>query len=192
METKQLLKAVVFVTVIAMSCASKKKKDPRDFTDADIYKLDEEWMEEGEIEEGDLPEHLRPSPSVDFAKVDPSDPEAILKMTKKGKTLMMFVTISGNPTQAETEEISTLWQSMLYNANIEITRFVISENRVLIKLADGSYAYEIKDFLVQQDRCETVTIEGKDYPGKASKGAKDNKSKAQSKKTKKSNKKTEL
>ena len=110
-----------------------------------------------------------------------------MKASKRHKTLMMFVTISGNPTEAETEEISGLWQSMLYNANIEITRFavkvasncrsffqkffwfrfVVSSNRVLIKLADGSYAYEIKDFLVQQDRCETVTIEGKDYPGKA-------------------------
>lgn len=46
-------------------------------------------------------------------------------------------------------------------------RFVISPNRILVKLADGSYAYEVRDFLVQQDRCEKVTIEGQDYPGKA-------------------------
>ena len=36
---------------------------------------------------------------------------------------MMFATVSGNPTEAETEEITGLWQSMLYNANIEITRW---------------------------------------------------------------------
>jgi len=35
-------------------------------------------------------------------------------------------------------------------------------------LKDGSQAWEVKDFLVQQDRCEVVTIEGKDYPGKGS------------------------
>jgi len=35
-------------------------------------------------------------------------------------------------------------------------------------LKDGSQAWEVKDFLVQQDRCESVTIEGKDYPGKGS------------------------
>lgn len=46
-------------------------------------------------------------------------------------------------------------------------RFVVSPNRILIKLADGSYAYEIKDFLIEQERCELVTIEGRDYPGKA-------------------------
>jgi len=35
-------------------------------------------------------------------------------------------------------------------------------------LKDGSKAWEIKNFLVQQDRCEVVTIEGKDYYGKGS------------------------
>ena len=34
-------------------------------------------------------------------------------------------------------------------------------------LKDGSKAWEIKDFLVSQERCELVTIEGKDYYGKA-------------------------
>ena len=39
---------------------------------------------------------------------------------------------------------------------------------MLLMLKDGSQAWEVKDFLVQQDRCEVVTIEGKDYPGKGS------------------------
>ena len=34
-------------------------------------------------------------------------------------------------------------------------------------LKDGAMAWEVKDYLVQQDRCEEVTIEGKNYPGKA-------------------------
>ena len=37
-------------------------------------------------------------------------------------------------------------------------------------LNDGSMAWEAKDFLVQQDRCEVVTIDGKDYPGKGGTG----------------------
>ena len=44
----------------------------------------------------------------------------------------------------------------------------MGSNRVLLMLKDGSKAWEVKDFLVQQDRCEVVTIEGKDYPGKGS------------------------
>ncbi|WAR29499.1 MESD-like protein [Mya arenaria] len=44
--------------------------------------------------------------------------------------------------------------------------YVVSENRVIFMLNNGAMAWEIKDFLVNQDRCEEVTIEGKSYPGK--------------------------
>jgi len=46
-------------------------------------------------------------------------------------------------------------------------RYVVGSNRVLLMLKDGSQAWEVKDFLTRQDRCDVVTIEGKDYPGKA-------------------------
>lgn len=36
-------------------------------------------------------------------------------------------------------------------------------------IKDGSKAWEIKNFLVTQERCEEVTIEGKNYPGAAAK-----------------------
>lgn len=80
------------------------------------------WQKDDDIEEGDLPEHKRPSAPVDFSKLDPGKPESILKMTKKGKTLMMFVTVSGNPTEKETEEITSLWQGSLFNANYDVQR----------------------------------------------------------------------
>lgn len=47
-------------------------------------------------------------------------------------------------------------------------RYVVGSNRALFLLKDGAKAWEVKDFLVKQERCEVVTIEGKDYPGKAS------------------------
>ena len=46
-------------------------------------------------------------------------------------------------------------------------RYVVGSNRILFLLSDGAQAWEIKDFLVEQDRCEVVTIEGRDYYGKA-------------------------
>lgn len=48
--------------------------------------------------------------------------EGIKAMNKKGQTIMLFATVSGNPTKAETEQISSLWQSSLFNANYQITR----------------------------------------------------------------------
>lgn len=75
-----------------------------------------------DIEEGDLPEHKRSSPPIDFSKVDASKPEELLKVSKKGRTLMVFATVSGDPTEKETEEITGLWQGSLFNANYDLQR----------------------------------------------------------------------
>ncbi|XP_070809507.1 LRP chaperone MESD [Pituophis catenifer annectens] len=178
----------LFVAVVLCACLvaaeepkkssdkpGKKKKDIRDYNDADMARLLEQWEEDDDIEEGDLPEHKRQSPPIDFSKIDPKKPENILKMTKKGKTLMMFVTVSGEPTEKETEEITNLWQGSLFNANYDVQRFIVGSNRAIFMLRDGSYAWEIKDFLVNQERCEDVTLEGQVYPGKGGGGKEKNK-----------------
>ncbi|XP_013014385.1 LRP chaperone MESD isoform X2 [Cavia porcellus] len=133
---------------------------------AALLSKDGGFQKDDDIEEGDLPEHKRPPAPVDFSKIDPGKPESILKMTKKGKTLMMFVTVSGSPTEKETEEITSLWQGSLFNANYDVQRFIVGSDRAIFMLRDGSYAWEIKDFLVNQDRCADVTLEGQVYPGK--------------------------
>ncbi|XP_020792746.1 LRP chaperone MESD [Boleophthalmus pectinirostris] len=167
--------ALLLCTVFVFVCAAenqdkpKKKKDIRDYNDADMARLLEQWEEDDDIEDGDLPEHKRSPPPIDFSKVDPSKPEELLKLSKKGRTLMVFATVSGNPTEKETEEITGLWQGSLFNANYDIQRFVVGSNRVIFMLRDGSMAWEVKDFLVSQDRCAEVTVEGQIYPGKAAK-----------------------
>ncbi|KAI9536249.1 hypothetical protein NQZ68_035317 [Dissostichus eleginoides] len=148
---------------------AKKKKDIRDYNDADMARLLEQWEEDDDIEEGDLPEHKRSPPPIDFSKMDPSKPQELLKMSKKGKTLMVFATVSGEPTEKETEELTGLWQGSLFNANYDIQRFVVGSNRVIFMLRDGSYAWEVKDFLISQERCAEVTVEGQVFPGKAGK-----------------------
>jgi hypothetical protein len=55
------------------------------------------------------------------------DPETLIKMTKKGQTMMMFATVSGNPTKRETEEISQIWWTALKNALYDITKYVYLE-----------------------------------------------------------------
>ncbi|KAJ8271558.1 hypothetical protein COCON_G00104170 [Conger conger] len=183
------------LTIICILAASddkdkkpKKKKDIRDYNDADMARLLEEWEKDDDIEEGDLPEHRRSPPPVDFSKIDASKPEELLKMTKKGKTLMVFATVSGEPTEKETEEITSLWQGSLFNANYDVQRFVVGSNRAIFMLRDGSYAWEIKDFLVGQERCSDVTVEGQVFPGKAAK--KDSPGKEQNESSQKKKNKT--
>ncbi|XP_017333591.1 LRP chaperone MESD [Ictalurus punctatus] len=181
-----LLFVVFILSVHCSNSNPKKKKDIRDYNDADMAKLLEQWEKDDDIEEGDLPEHRRPSPPIDFSKVDPSKPQDLLKMSKKGKTVMVFATVSGNPTEKETEDVTSLWQGSLFNANFDVQRFVVGSNRVIFMLRDGSYAWEIKDFLTLQERCEDVTVEGQVFPGKAANKA--NKEKAQNETKKKKDK----
>lgn len=47
-------------------------------------------------------------------------------------------------------------------------RYMIDDNRAIFMFKDGSQAWEAKDFLLQQDRCESVSLENKVYPGKGS------------------------
>ncbi|XP_077084187.1 LRP chaperone MESD isoform X2 [Siphateles boraxobius] len=133
-----LLFLIFFISVHCTETKAKKKKDIRDYNDADMARLLEEWE----------------------------------MMTSKR---VIYRSTKGNPTEKETEEITSLWQGSLFNANFDVQRFVVGSNRVIFMLRDGSYAWEIKDFLVAQDRCEDVTVEGQVFPGKdAKKDAKGN------------------
>ncbi|XP_071943535.1 LDLR chaperone boca-like [Antedon mediterranea] len=170
---------------------AKKKKDIRDFNDADIERLFDEWEEgEEDTDEDDLPEHLREPPKVDFSKLDTSNPENMVKMTKKGKTLMVFVTVSGKPEKQEAEEITQLWQNQLFQANFQLQRYMVSDERAIFMVTDGSTAFDIKNFLIEQERCYSVSIDQQEYFGRGSDKyeGKTNK-KAEKKKDKKKDKK---
>lgn len=67
----------------------------------------------------DTPEHLRPQPQIDMSKIDMSNPENILKVSKKGRTVMAFVTVSNSPSRLESEEVTKVWQTSLWNANLQ-------------------------------------------------------------------------
>ncbi|XP_063952510.1 LRP chaperone MESD-like [Lytechinus pictus] len=125
-------------------------------------------QEDEEKDPDDLMEHERPAPKIDFSKMDAKNPESILQMSKKGKTLMMFVTVSGDPTQEEAETITQRWQDQLFNANFQLQRYMVDSNRAIFLLKDGALAWEMKNFLIDQDRCYEVTIDNKSYYGKGS------------------------
>lgn len=181
--TRTLITALCLVILCCALVQSKKsdpknkpdwaKKDVRDYTEADLERLLDQWEEDEEpLEEDELPEHLRPSPQLDLSKLDMSNPEAMLQATKKGKTVMTFVAVSGNPTRDECEEITKIWQTSLWNNHIQAERYTIDDNRAIFMYKDGAHAWQAKDFLVEQERCESVTIESKVYHGKHS-GKKD-------------------
>lgn len=46
---------------------------------------------------------------------------------------------------------------------------MVEDDRAIFLFKDGSQAFSAKEFLVEQDRCESITIESKVYYGKHSK-----------------------
>lgn len=85
---------------------------------------------------------------------------------------MTFVNVMGNPTKEEAETTTKLWQTSLWNAHIQAERYMVDDSRAIFMFKDGAQAWEAKDFLVEQELCESVTIENKVYNGKYS-GKKD-------------------
>lgn len=159
MKSSYLILILVFV-LISVNCKKFTdenkpewaKKDIRDFNDADMERLLDQWEvsflmeilikdfltftriklmtlvmstfqeDEEPLEDDELPEHLRPQPKIDMSQIDMSNPENLLKMTKKGRTVMSFVQVSGNPTRDEAEEITKIWQTGLWNSHIQAER----------------------------------------------------------------------
>uniref|UniRef100_A0A1B0D3G5 Uncharacterized protein n=1 Tax=Phlebotomus papatasi TaxID=29031 RepID=A0A1B0D3G5_PHLPP len=145
------------------------KKDIRDYTDADMERLLEQWEEDEEpLEPDELPEHLRPQAPIDLSKLDVNNPEAMVRESKKGRTVMAFVQVGGSSSREESETITKIWQSSLWNNHIQAERYMIEDARAIFMFKDGAQAWVAKDFLVEQEQCESVTIESKKYPGKYS------------------------
>lgn len=154
----------VFLLFTLAANASKKKKDIRDYSEADLEKLYQQWADEDDKDDDD---EFGMKPPKDGFKFDPSKmtPEEMMKMSKKGKTLMIFARLKGNPEKSETEKITTRWQQGLLNGNIQTERYLVSDDRVIFLTKDGSYAWEIKDFLIQQPECLEVTFDNQKFPG---------------------------
>ena len=129
-------------------------------------------MQENE-EEKDPDDYAWKKPKEPNVMFDPTKPidnaEDLLKQSKKGQVLMLFVQVAGDITKDEAEKITGRWQSSLFNGNIQIQRYMIEDTKAIFLLQDGSLAWDVKDFLINQPECRSVEIEQKTYWGKAAK-----------------------
>lgn len=159
------------------------KKDIRDYTDADMERLLDQWDEDEEpLPDDELPEHLRPQPKLSFDPNNIGDPENLLKMSKKGRTLMMFVQVEDRLSPDEAEEVTKIWQSALYNSHIQAERYMVDQRRAIFMFKDGAQAWDAKDFLVEQPEMKECSIENKVYHGYHTPEGKKEKAEAEAKK----------
>ncbi|XP_071552502.1 LDLR chaperone boca [Panulirus ornatus] len=176
------------------------KKDIRDYTDADLERLLDQWDEDEEpLPDDELPEHLRPAPKLEFDPSNIGDPENLLKMSKKGRTLMMFVQVKDELSPEQAEEVTKIWQGSLYNSHIQAERYMVDQRRAIFMFRDGAQAWDAKDFLIEQQELKECSVENKVYHGrftpegrKELKETEALKKETKSNKTKKKKKKDEL
>lgn len=91
------------------------------------------------------------------------DPESLLKSSKKGKPVMVFVGVRGDLDQAYTERVSARWMQSLQNAHIQVQRYIVAPDRVLFVVEDGSLAWDVKDYLTKLTECTTVSFDQFSY-----------------------------
>ncbi len=88
------------------------------------------------------------------------DPQDLMKKSKQGKPVMIFVGVAGSPPdQAQTDRVSARWVQSLQNAHISVERYVVAPDRVLLLTHDGSKAWQIKDYLITLSDCTTVSFD---------------------------------
>ncbi|XP_046833952.1 LDLR chaperone boca [Vespa crabro] len=143
---------------------SWRDKDIRDMTDADLEHLLDQWEENEEpLPPDELPEYLRPSPKIDLSQIDVSNPDNVLKMTKKGKGVMMFVDVMEDISQDQAEIVMRIWQSSLQNNHIIAERYPIDLKRSVFLFREGSQAVDAKNYLLEQPELSHVMLEGQTY-----------------------------
>ncbi|KAH0950710.1 hypothetical protein HN011_001863 [Eciton burchellii] len=183
-----LLVVVMLATSIAQQPKKKswRDKDIRDMTEADLEHLLDQWEENEEpLEPDELPEHLRPSPKIDISKIDTTNPDNLLRMTKKGKGVMMFVDIRSDVSEEQAEIIMRIWQSSLRNNHIIAERYPINTKRSIFMFHEGSQTVDAKNYLLEQPELSHLTLEGQTYYRDAEEAA-THELKKQSAKTKRS------
>ena len=96
---------VVYVLCVSFFCSKENDDDYED-------------------EDDEIRRKKPPGAGIDMQKVFAAgaNKEDIMKISKKGQPLMMFVNVAGNPTKSQTETVSAFWQTSLRNNNIQIQR----------------------------------------------------------------------
>ncbi|KAI6212743.1 hypothetical protein M3Y94_00064800 [Aphelenchoides besseyi] len=111
--------------------------------------------------------------NVEELQKEANSPDDLLRLSKKGQAIMMFITVTegtdGKATRPFTDRMSQLWQSNLYNNHIDVQSYVVEDDRILFLFKDGSRAWEGRDYILKQPNCLDITLEGNTIPGAGSK-----------------------
>ena len=86
-----------------------------------LHLYDEDIDEEDRYDDHDPRKPPPPTGGFDPLQFK-GDPMALLKQSKKGKVVMLFVSVAGMPSRKDTEQITARWQTSLFNAQFQVER----------------------------------------------------------------------
>lgn len=157
-----------------------------------MEKLFDQWEEndDDDLEEDELPPHKRQQKQVDIEELklkvcllfsilslqlQAKNPEDLVRLTKRGQTVMMFVGVVDPSLPGKkdirpfTEHWTNMWQSALYNNHVDcqvffdfqffyhdFQVFIIDDNRAIFMFREGSQAFEAKQYLIKQPQVTEV------------------------------------
>uniref|UniRef100_A0A0N5A2A5 Mesoderm development candidate 2 n=1 Tax=Parastrongyloides trichosuri TaxID=131310 RepID=A0A0N5A2A5_PARTI len=171
-----IILSLLLSVILCKNDKNVKKKDVRDLSDADLERILKEWDENDEDQDDDVEEDnvwKRKIPlTLDEMKKSATNEEELLKMSKKGQSVMMFVTVKDinneGTSKSFTDKITSVWQGVIQNNHLNANVFVVEDNRAIFMFNDGSQAFEAKDFILKQKECVEVLLEGQILKGPAS------------------------
>ena len=157
----------VLVTAALVLCAAgqQSKRDWNSMSDADFERIYQEWRDNDEEDDGEEEDPMKAPPQDLDLDLENLSEETIRRETMRGRTVMVYVTMVGLPSEYDTRVTGQRWQMGLMNGNIKTELFVLGKGRVIVQTAQGERAVDIKDFLVKQPEVWSVRIDGKQFPG---------------------------
>ncbi|PAA60838.1 hypothetical protein BOX15_Mlig011032g2, partial [Macrostomum lignano] len=158
--------------LLPASSSAEQKKPLSEYSDADLERLYKQWEESDPDSE---PESTSwKSPQLDLTKVpDLTDPTLILQHSSRGQPVPLIVRIAGAEGRDSVwlENLSRNWQLEMFNAHMETTRRVVEDGTVQLIALDGSQVVKVREYLLAQPNCYSVTIEGHTVLGRGAPAA---------------------
>ncbi|KRZ36851.1 26S proteasome non-ATPase regulatory subunit 1 [Trichinella pseudospiralis] len=142
-------------------------KHPRDYTDADLQGLFDQWEANDDPLDPDEIEGWRKPPPLDLNLLKVHTSEQASRIIKKDREMKLFVKFDPKMSRAEIDDLTNIWLMRFFNNHIISKRRFSQEKEVEFLFIEGSQAWDAYHFVMDQDEVYEVMLEGNKYKGKA-------------------------
>ncbi len=167
-------RAMVVVSCVWVCLAAKPRsnKDWAKMSDKDWEEVEKEWETPEERKEYEYkPPTKKPLDMDAFTKPGANVEHLVADSKVDSGPTMMFAKlrcpIDGECDKDETSKISSKWSAMLSSGGLATMQvYPIEKDMVLFSFPNGMFAHEIRDYVIEQQECFSITWNDVTYDGK--------------------------